>query len=96
MHQLSYAEDTIKKEQLRFDEKLRFYQSQIQPHVIFNSLAAIRSYIPLDCKARELMDDFTGFLRGRIDMLHETKCVEADREFDVISDYLSLAEDRFT
>lgn len=96
IYHLGYAEITIETERLRADEKLRFYQSQIQPHIIFNSLAAIRSYIPIDCEARDILDDFTGFLRGRIDMLHETKCVKARREFEVVSDYLALAQNRFS
>ncbi len=95
IHQLDYAEDTIRIEKTRADEKLRFYHSQIQPHIIFNSLTAIRSYIPIDSRARELLDDFTGFLRGRLDMLQETGCVEASREFEVVEDYLSLATGRY-
>ncbi len=58
--------------------------AQIKPHFIYNSLTAIRSYLDEPEKAEEVLDHFAGFLRGSIDMLEETGCIRAAREFETV------------
>ena len=75
--------------------EMQLYHSQIQPHFIFNSLAAIRSYLPEDSKAREVMNHFAGFLRGVIDLLSENNTVPASREFATAQNYLYMIRTRY-
>ena len=76
------------------NEKLRV-DAQIKPHFIYNSLTAIRSYLDEPEKAEEVLNHFAGFLRGSMDVLSETECIRADREFATCRDYLYLEEARF-
>ena len=76
-------------------ERLRLYSSQIQPHFIYNSLSMIRSYLPEDSKARDLLNHFTAFLRGSIDHLTYTKCIDVKTELETVKEYLLLQQERF-
>ncbi len=95
IHQYEYTADVMKKEKVRADEQIRLYSRQIQPHFIFNSLSAIRSYIPEGSKARESINHFAGFLRGCIDLLTAEDCIPASREFATVNDYLYMEQERF-
>lgn len=87
----------VEKEQVRLlDERIHLYHSQIQPHFIYNSLTAVLSYLPGDAeKAKEVLLHFTGFLRGSMDLLTETECIWAEREFSAVEDYLYMEKERF-
>ena len=69
--------------------------AQIKPHSIYNSLVAIRSYLDEPEKAEEVLDHFAGFLRGSIDVLEETGCIRASREFETVENYLYMEKERF-
>ena len=69
--------------------------AQIKPHFIYNCLAVIRSCIDEPPKAEEALNHFAGFLRGSVDMLEETACIPADREFKTVDDYLYMQKLRF-
>ena len=88
---------TVEKEKVRLlDERIHLYHSQIQPHFIYNSLTAVLSYLPGDAeKAKEVLQHFTGFLRGSMDLLTETECIRAEREFSAVEDYLYMEKERF-
>lgn len=94
-YEAEYAEAMVDREREMAEERLSLYQSQIQPHFIYNSLTTLRSYLPKGSEARELLDHFTRFLRGSADMLTEAECVEAAREFQMVTDYLAVEERRF-
>lgn len=64
--------------------KVDILMAQIKPHFIYNSLVAIRSYLDEPDKAEEVLDHFAGFLRGSIDVLEETGCIRASREFETV------------
>ena len=70
--------------------KVDVLMAQIKPHFIYNSLVAIRSYLDEPEKAEEVLDHFAGFLRGSIDVLEETGCIRASREFETVENYLYM------
>lgn len=75
--------------------KVDILMAQIKPHFIYNSLVAIRSYLDEPEKAEEVLDHFAGFLRGSIDVLDETGCIRASREFETVENYLYMEKERF-
>ena len=75
--------------------KVDILMAQIKPHFIYNSLVAIRSYLDEPDKAEEVLDHFAGFLRGSIDVLEETGCIRASREFETVDNYLYMEKERF-
>ena len=95
MHELEYSADTIRGERQLSLARIHTYQSQIQPHFIYNSLTAIRSQLPPDSEAYETLNHFTGFLRGTIDVMSETECITAEQELKTVEHYLFLEKMRF-
>ena len=83
----------VENEKIRLEMQL--YHSQIQPHFIYNSLAAIRSYLPEKSEAREVLNHFSGFLRGSIDMLAESDTIPAEKEFSTVDNYLYMVQKRY-
>lgn len=75
--------------------KVDILMAQIKPHFIYNSLVAVRSYLDEPEKAEEVLDHFAGFLRGSIDVLEETGCIRASREFETVENYLYMEKERF-
>lgn len=70
--------------------------SQIHPHFIHNSLAAIRSLCVENPKdAIETIDNFSGFLRGSLETMIKDQCVSFDREMELVDNYLYLEQKRF-
>lgn len=94
-YEAEYADAMVEREREMAEERLSLYQSQIQPHFIYNSLTTLRSYLPEGSEARELLNHFTRFLRGSADLLTEAECVPAKREFQMVTDYLSVEKRRF-
>ena len=95
MHELEFSADTISAERQLSLARVHTYQSQIQPHFIYNSLTAIRSQLPPDSEAVETLNHFTGFLRGTIDVMSETECIPAKQELKTVDHYLFLEKTRF-
>ena len=94
-HELVYSSDNVAREQRRANERIRLYNSQIQPHFIYNTLTAIRASLDDPKQAEELLNHFAGFLRGSMDVLTETDCIPAKREFETVEDYLFVERTRF-
>lgn len=80
---------------LMAEQRIQILMAQIRPHFIYNSLTAIRSYLDEPDKAEEVLNHFADFLRGSIDVLEETGCIRADREFETVESYLYLERERF-
>ena len=94
--------DMVEQNELYYRQKLenealttKLLLAQIKPHFIYNCLAVIRSCVDEPQKAEEALNHFAGFLRGSVDMLEETECIRADREFKVVDDYLYMQKLRF-
>lgn len=72
--------------------ELKFLKSQIQPHILFNSLNSLYEYtLSKSDKAPELVLQLSGVLRY---VLYETsdRLVPLNKELDFIKDYIALQE----
>ena len=95
IHELEYSDDTVRRERQLSLARIHAYESQIQPHFIYNSLTAIRSQLPPDSEAVETLNHFAGFLRGTIDVMNEGECISFKHELKTVEHYLFLEKTRF-
>ncbi len=86
-----YYNQEIENEKL----KTKILLAQIKPHFIYNCLSAIRSLMDEPEKAEDTLNHFAGFLRGSMDVLENTDCIRADREFETVENYLYMEKRRF-
>jgi hypothetical protein len=76
------------------ESQLRLLQAQIEPHFLFNTLANVQSLIGHDTPgARQMLVDFTGYLRVGLDQLRHTDST-LDQELDMARSYLQLLQIR--
>lgn len=85
----------------RLEEELKnsrivLAMSQIQPHFMYNALAAIRSLCVEDSrKAVEAIDKFSGYLRGSLETMDKKQCISFQKEMEFVDNYLYLEQQRF-
>jgi sensor histidine kinase YesM len=82
------------RDQLRLEAA--WLQAQIQPHFIFNALNAVTalSDINLD-KMRNLLDEFSNFLRNKFKFQNMDKLVPIEEELSLVRSYLYIEKVRF-
>jgi two-component system, sensor histidine kinase ChiS len=82
------------REQLRLEAA--WLQAQIQPHFLFNALSAVTalSDINLD-KMRELLDEFSNFLRYKFRFQDTDGLVSIKEELSLVRSYLYIEKVRF-
>ena len=87
----------IKQKELELAEsRIGTMTSQIQPHFIFNALAAIRTMIRVDPDlAAETLNEFSDYLRSNIDSLSVTTPISFENEMKHVDTYLSIEQKRF-
>jgi len=70
--------------------------SQIQPHFLYNSLAAIRQLYKIEPKtAEETLMEFSDYLRGNMDSLSLNEPIPFDSELRHVETYLKIEKKRF-
>lgn len=73
-----------------------FLQSQIKPHFIFNTLNSIISFCRTDPeKARELLINFSSYLRRSFDFKDLENPITLEKELDLVKAYLAIEQARF-
>ncbi len=76
------------------DARLRLLQGQIEPHLLFNTLANIQSLMDYDPpRAKRMLETFSGYLRASLAQLRQGDST-VDAELDMASQYLSLLQIR--
>lgn len=76
------------------ESRLHLLQAQIQPHFLFNTLAALQHWVNEgDPRARPLLADLTAFLRGSTALLAEAE-VPLAREAEAARQYLRILQAR--
>nr|WP_156417563.1 ATP-binding protein [Paenibacillus etheri] len=82
------------RDQLRLEAA--WLQAQIQPHFIFNALNAVTalSDINLD-KMRNLLDEFSNFLRNKFEFQNMDRLVPIEEELSLVRSYLYIEKVRF-
>ena len=81
---------TLAAERLASDMQLKLLQSQLEPHMLFNTLANLRVLIGLDPpQAQAMLDHLIAFLRSTLQSTRvDHHSLQA--EFDALRDYLAL------
>ena len=75
---------------------LAFMQAQIKPHFIYNALSAISFTVGKDPKrAKELILDFSDYLRGCFDFSNASGLTTLAKEMEIVKAYLSIEKERF-
>ena len=75
---------------------LAFMQAQIKPHFIYNALSAISYTVGKDPKkAKELILDFSDYLRGCFDFSNASGLTTLAKEMEIVRAYLSIEKERF-
>jgi signal transduction histidine kinase len=81
-------------ERLAVEAQLSSLTARLQPHFLFNTLNSIASLIPVDpARAEALVERFSGLLRASLD-LPGVPAVALERELELVSDYLDIAQAR--
>ncbi|MFN0186271.1 MAG: sensor histidine kinase [Aquabacterium sp.] len=81
-------------QQLAVQNQLRLLQSQLEPHMLFNTLANLRALIGLDPqRAQAMLDHLNSLLRATLDGSRHT-WHPLHEEFARIADYLALIQVR--
>ncbi len=76
------------------ESKLQLLQSQLEPHMLFNTLANLRALIDLDAvRAQAMLDRLIDYLRATLGASRVTTHALA-LEFDRLDDYLALMQVR--
>jgi hypothetical protein len=72
------------------ESRLKLLESQLEPHMLFNTLANLRALVSLDPpRAQAMLDHLIAFLRSSLDASQASRH-PLSREFERLHDYLAL------
>jgi signal transduction histidine kinase len=76
------------------EARLRLLQGQIEPHLLFNTLANVQSLMDYDPpRAKRMLETFSGYLRAGLSQLRQTDST-LGAELEMAHSYLSLLQIR--
>jgi hypothetical protein len=76
------------------EARLRLLQGQIEPHLLFNTLANVQSLMDYDPpRAKRMLETFSSYLRAGLSQLRETDTT-LDAELEMARSYLALLQIR--
>jgi signal transduction histidine kinase len=88
LHQEMAAAEAARRQAL--ESQLGLLQSQLEPHMLFNTLANLRVLIEIDpARAQTMLDHLIGFLRITLSASRQPRH-PLQAEFDRLGDYLAL------
>ncbi|QPF74820.1 sensor histidine kinase [Roseateles sp. DAIF2] len=80
---------------LAAETQLRLLESQLEPHMLFNTLANLRVLIALDApRAQAMLDRLIAFLRATLNASRSGDEHSLREEFARLADYLALMQER--
>lgn len=90
----AFERERGKLERAAVDARLRFLQTQIQPHFLFNTLANVRELVASgSSQAPIVLDRLITYLRAAVPPLDEA-LITLDRELELVHAYLELMQMR--
>lgn len=96
--EMTLAQSRAEQEQARreaSEARLRLLQAQIQPHFIFNTLAAVQHWVDTgDSRASPLLRQLSSFLRGSAELMLQPEVKLAD-ELQLVQAYLGVMQARW-
>lgn len=88
--------EILKQREELTQSRLAIMRSQIQPHFLYNTLAAIQNLCYGRApEAEEALISFAKFLRGNLDSLSQDGPISFERELSHTQEYLTLEKKRF-
>jgi sensor histidine kinase YesM len=94
--EISSVEQIIQLNKKIRDTEFTFLNSQIQSHFIYNSLNSIQALINTNPeKAAELVEDFSTYLRTRLEFNKMPQLLNIEDELENIRTYLNIEKARF-
>ena len=89
-------QNLAKKEKEAADMRIAMMMSQIAPHFIYNTLAAIKEMCITDpVLAQETIGEFSDYLRGNLESLSESELIPFELELSHLNSYLAIEKKRF-
>jgi len=86
-----------KASELALSAELYFLQSQIKPHFLHNTLAAIMSFIRINPDfARELILELSNYLRESFNFTNMNSLLPLSKELSMVKSYLFIEKARFS
>lgn len=96
--ELTLARSQAQEEQAKreaTEARLRLLQAQIQPHFIFNTLAAVQHWVDeRDARASPLLRELGAFLRGSAELMLQSQ-VTLEQELGLVAHYLAVMKARW-
>ena len=91
IHKSAYLEDKMAEARMHASEaRLKLLETQLEPHMLFNTLANLRVLIGTDpARAQEMLDRMIAYLRATLTASRSTQHPLA-HEFERLRDYLEL------
>lgn len=93
LHEKEVAEERTRK--LEAEARLRWLESRIHPHFLFNTLNSISSLIPNDpARAEQIVGRLAALLRASLDSSNQP-LIPLHKEMAIIEDYVDIEKARF-
>jgi LytS/YehU family sensor histidine kinase len=93
LHEKEIAEERTRK--LEVEARLRWLESRIHPHFLFNTLNSISSLIPNDpVRAEQIVGRLAALLRASLDSSNQP-LIPLEKELAIIKDYVDIEKARF-
>jgi sensor histidine kinase YesM len=93
LHEKEVAEERMRK--LEAEARLRWLESRIHPHFLFNTLNSISSLIPADpVRAEQIVGRLAALLRASLDSSNQP-LIPLEREMAIVEDYVDIEKARF-
>jgi len=91
IHKSAYLEDKMAEARMHATEaRLKLLETQLEPHMLFNTLANLRVLIGTDpTRAQEMLDRMIAYLRATLSASRSTQH-PLENEFERLADYLEL------
>ncbi|MCR5792097.1 MAG: histidine kinase [Lachnospiraceae bacterium] len=96
MRTYSLGRDTKAEESIITEHQKQLFISQFNPHFLFNALNLIKGYAYVEPRTAGLVvDDFSVYLRGCIEVIKNPKVVPFSWELEKMNAYIRIEEKRF-
>lgn len=93
LHEKEMAEERTRK--LEAEARLRWLESRIHPHFLFNTLNSISSLIPADpARAEQIVGRLAALLRASLDSTNQP-LIPLQQELAIVKDYIDIEKARF-
>ena len=76
-------------------QRLKLVMSQVQPHFVYNTLAAIQGIAGMPPEAKTAIAEFAAYLRGNMAVLDEESTIPFAKELEHVKTYVALEQFRF-